>query len=377
MQAKKNIAIFARQFWPTTSDASLRLRSWARQLELSDWNVHVITPRWHREWPAVLPIGNMLVHRIDDPPTNALRHRKFGKNIAKWLTENRSWVDLLYFDFADQMASVIVGQLKRTQRPPAVVRFCDSQANLSQRPTKPVLDTCRRADAVIASGPHANRILRSQGIPDQRILRDLDRAHDSFSRTEQERRTARQVLRGANYDLNVKHTNRVVVCLNRFESARDATLLARAHQFIDGHPEVRIWMVGDGPARPAMYEALKHEGVHRSVVMPGMFVSLKEVIQAADLCLIHSAREGENWFLPTCLRSGVAALFPTETLAIQPTDVAQKLVRCTYDAQSSADMEAGLMRWLANQSDFNTASRTAASSLPAKVDLSVLRQLID
>lgn len=377
MQAKKNIAIFARQFWPTTSDASLRLRSWTRQLESDGWNVHVVTPRWHREWPAVLPIGNILVHRIDDPPTSTLRHRKFGKNVAKWFAENSSWVDLLYFDFADQMASVIVGQHKRSQRPPAVVRFCDSQARMSQRPTKPLLDTLRRADAVIASGPHANRVLRGQGIQDGTILRDLDHTHDTFSHAEEERRIARQILRGVNYDLNVKQTNRVVVCLNRFESTRDAVLLARAYQFIDGHPEVRIWMVGDGPARPAIYEALRHEGVHRSVVMPGMFVSLTEIIQAADLCLIHSAREGENWFLPTCLRSGVAALVPAETLTSVPRAAAQKLTNCTYDATSPADLEKGLIRWLGNQPEFNTAAREAAHSLPTKVDLSVLRQLID
>ncbi len=374
MDADKSIAIFARQYWPTTCDASLRLRSWVDRLVIDGWKVQVFTPRWHRDWPERLVVDRATVVRIDDPPTNALRHRKFSKNVSALLERIRGTVDLIYCDAMDPMATAVAA-MNRNDRATSIVRFYEPQNATGDWLTKQMSEVLQRTDAIVAADARSHRRLLSIGIMEQKILRGGDNTIEVIPRRDEQRLTARQILRSVNYDLNVKHSNRVVVCLARFDSTADIAQLAKAHQFIDGHPEVRIWLIGDGPARSTIYEKLRYEGVHRSVVMPGMFSSLTEIIQAADLCLIPPSLEGAQWLLPTCLGSGVSVICPKDTLLPTPSLSKSILTQCSYDPSVLGDLEAALVRWLGSQAEFQMHAQTLCQSLPAQVDLRPLAAL--
>ncbi|GAB5407110.1 MAG: hypothetical protein Aurels2KO_53410 [Aureliella sp.] len=373
MEADKSIAIFARQYWPTTCDASLRLRSWVDRLVMDRWRVQIFTPRWHRDWPERMVVDQATVVRIDDPPTNALRHRRFTKNVIAILERLQGAADLLYCDSIDPMATAIAAQ-GGGEQPASVVRFYEP-AGSEQRITKQAAEVLQRTDAVVAADARSHRRLLSLGIMERKILRDVDTTIEVIPRRDEQRMRARQILRSVNYDLNVKHSNRVVVCLASFDSSEDILQLAKAHQFIDGHPEVRIWLIGDGPARGAIYEKLRYEGVHRSVVMPGMFSSLTEIVQAADLCLIPPSLEGVQWLLPTCLRSGVSVLCPKGILIPTPNAAASMVAECSYDPSLPGDLEAGLVRWLGDQAGFQQASKAFSQTLPTQVDLQRMQEL--
>jgi glycosyltransferase involved in cell wall biosynthesis len=102
-----------------------------------------------------------------------------------------------------------------------------------------------------------------------------------------------------------------MICMCDFRSQNDTLVVVNSvKQLLEKQRNLRLWLVGEGNTRSDVYEALRHEGIHRLVVMPGVFVSPTEALQAADLVIIPPSGEGRYWTLPTCLRSGIPVVYP-------------------------------------------------------------------
>jgi glycosyltransferase involved in cell wall biosynthesis len=86
-------------------------------------------------------------------------------------------------------------------------------------------------------------------------------------------------------------------------------LVKAARHLIARHPDLRLWLIGDGPHRDWMYESLRGDGVRASIAMPGSFCDTDQLFAAADLFL-QPDEEGLDFFLP----SAVAAELPIVTI---------------------------------------------------------------
>ncbi len=308
----RRVLIITRHFWPVTTDRTLRLLDWAQQLQQWGARPGVLTPRWHPSWPRQVMCGEIPVYRIDPGPSLALRTGKYIRMLSDWLARESSKYDLIYCDAPDIEASALLSQVSGVDDPPVVVRFDPlelSDKQLDQwQPSAKTAEVCRKASAVIAPTALAHKQLLAIGINRQAIIR-LRHQPKPVDRSVDARRKARQVLASVNHDLFAKSTDRVVVCPGELDRQWGVDLLVRAMgPLVEKHRQLRLWILGDGPQRPRIYESLRHDGLHRLIAMPGIFTDYQEILQAADLCVFPAANKGLRWALPTCIASSIPVL---------------------------------------------------------------------
>ena len=61
--------------------------------------------------------------------------------------------------------------------------------------------------------------------------------------------------------------------------------------------DLRFWLIGDGPLRNDLHRYFKHKSVRQNVAMPGTFVDLTDVFNAADLYVQPSANDALDDFV--------------------------------------------------------------------------------
>jgi glycosyltransferase involved in cell wall biosynthesis len=216
-------------------------------------------------------------------------------------------MDLVYCDDPHADAETILSQAALLRGVPVVVRYVETAEGSKSR--RQAIEACRRASLVLVSGPVAEQQLLSAGLDRQNVLRAVQVHGCSIDRSPEARRAARQVLAEANHDLFARSQDRVLVCPGELTAASGVGLLIRElSPLIDEHRWLRVWILGDSRERPAIYELLQHEGLHRLVAMPGIFTDLTEVFQAADLCVFPTAGLGFGWLIPTCIANSIPVL---------------------------------------------------------------------
>ncbi|HBE67784.1 MAG TPA: hypothetical protein DDW52_06515 [Planctomycetaceae bacterium] len=339
-------------------------------------DTEVFTARWHRSWPTRIIVDGTVVRRIESPPTSALYNRRFARQVLQTIQENRARLDLIYCDALDYAATTIVSNLSISDRPPLVLRYRQSYSNRSGALPRKSLDTLRKCERIIASSASDHRQLLSLGIAEDKILRQPDCIAKQVQRDDESRRSARIVLRNANYDLNVAGSNKIVLCPSRFADSEDAKAIASAYRFIDEHEPVRIWLTGDGPARPQISDCLRQAGIHRSVITPGVFSSPIELLQAADALLIPPSLEGIQWFLPTVIASGLSVMLPRESARFLAPEMASLLSPCFYDPASSVELDSLLRKWQSSPATLKNIATKARALLPQRINFDALWSLI-
>ncbi len=312
MKSTRRVLVIARQYWPITSDDTLRLKHWVDDLRDQNVEVCLLTPRWHASWPRRIVCDDVLVERIDYPPTHTLRHGRYQRQIGNWIARNQVGFDLIYCDAPDLEAAAILNHRANDQGPPLIVRYDSQTADGSSTWTGVsgrTLDVCRRAALVLAADATSHQQLLAAGLPPDLIARARQVQGSRFDRNPESRRQARQVLCEINHDLFATSQDRVLICPGELSQSWGIELLIRAlAPLIETHRSLRVWIMGDSRLRPKYYEALRHEGLHRAVAMPGIFTDMQSVFQAADLCVFPAARVGLGWLLPTCIASSVPTL---------------------------------------------------------------------
>ncbi len=307
MKTRRRVLVVARHFWPTTNDDALRLYHWTQYLRGQGSEVTVATPRWHATWPQHIMCDGVSVRRLDYPPTRTLRLSSYARQLCQWLAREAGQFDLVYCDSPDPDAASLLNHVAQLQGAPLVVRY-QATADDSKSRAKTV-DVCRRASLVLVNSPLAEQQLLAEGLDRNCILRATQIHGSSFDRAPEARRAARQVLAEANHDLFARSQDRVLVCPGEMTRAWGIPqLIQELSPLIEEHRGLRVWILGDSRERPAIYEMLRYEGLHRLVAMPGIFTDLEEVLQAADLCVFPAAGLGLGWLLPTCIASSIPVL---------------------------------------------------------------------
>ena len=100
----------------------------------------------------------------------------------------------------------------------------------------------------------------------------------------------------------------VVVHVGSFTAEKNHLALVQAFaRIVEAEPESRLLLVGDGPLRPRVEEAIAAAGLATRVLLTGALPNADRLISAGDVLALPSIREG----LPAVILEAAAASVPT------------------------------------------------------------------
>ena len=196
---------------------------------------------------------------------------------------------------------------KRRQRPGVPILFTEHGRHYpDHRSTKRILANkllLAKGDRVTAVGQFVkDALIQNEGIPANRI----DVIHNGIDPgpepTDSDRVHARQ-------QLGIDNDRPIVMQVARFHKVKDHATAIRAwailhNQPINPIPDALLVLVGDGEERPAIEKLIAENGLQDVVRLTGAVDNARELIPAADLCILTSLSEGISVTLLEAMAAG-------------------------------------------------------------------------
>jgi glycosyltransferase involved in cell wall biosynthesis len=281
-------------------------------------HVEVLTPRYATGWSQRFYFRDILVHRpLGAPRFEAAIGREWSVNryirsLATWIREQGRSFDVILVDRAREELVAAV-EASKTLRCATLVRIGQwgPQNDLhwwsTGRSAARCFEAVRATDGVIAKSASDHRALVSRGLAPEQLFRIDDGFASGTPRSADRRSQARKMLAAVNRDLHTGPDTPVMLCCGPMTSTSGMNLVARSARVLgERYPDLRFWLVGDGPSRDSIDELVRGEGVGASVAMPGSFATLEDVFSAADLFV-----QPDSCGLESIFRSAVSFALPT------------------------------------------------------------------
>ena len=226
--------------------------------------------------------------------------------MGAWLLAQASSYDCIYVDQAREELLVAVDATEKLET--RILTRCrdggpssDTQWWDRARNGKRCMLAARKAHGIFVDDTETQRELLIRDFHGQRITK-IPQGIDQQERvTAEDRWRIRKELARANADLVTEPDTPVLLCHSTMVHASGMEHLIRASRFLlMKYPNLRIWLVGDGPNRDAIYANLRAEGVRASVAIPGSFSDPTDIFRAANIYFQPGA-EGLDFFLPLAI----------------------------------------------------------------------------
>lgn len=277
------------RYWPHTADTERQLANWVEAARQQGALPHVLTVSWSPEWPAHVWHREVRVDRLPTAPLGGWKTLRYLRALYRWLRRHRHQWDAVHVANLRYEAFVVLGALGREAVAVSLqVAEGDLEWHETARWGRRVQRRCQEADlVVVSSGRQAERLaeagfsrdrLHGSGPAVPRVLNEPPEM-----RLPDMQRALRDALGAINHDLAVHPLVPVAIWSGRLEaSARLEQLLPVWERILRRKPHARLWIVGDGPERPALYDAILQRGRHHDVFLPGSFDDLHELFLAAN-----------------------------------------------------------------------------------------------
>jgi glycosyltransferase involved in cell wall biosynthesis len=301
----------SRTYWPhLSSDVASRTLRLADGLARAGVQIDVLTPRYASSWPDRICHREIVVHRPAAAPRSEWSMGRYLRHIESWLRENSQQYDVLYSATMREEAAIVVETARRNGAVSVLQhagagKEADTLFQAPIRHRRRLQSAIRSANAIVVSRASSHQTLLSVGISRDRIHRVPTGVwpgkglpgRDSLSRQQ-----SRQCLAAVNGDLSTDRDSLVVVSVGSMhESSGIVTLAQSIPSLINVWPDLRFWLIGDGPLRNELHRYFKHHGVRQNVAMPGTFVDYSDVLAAADLFVQPSVSDAIEDFVPQAI----------------------------------------------------------------------------
>lgn len=145
----------------------------------------------------------------------------------------------------------------------------------------------RRADRIIAVGRSVQHALvHNEGLPAARI-------EVIYNGVRQSRFDSRGDAKLVRQELDLRSEDFVVIQVARLDSIKDhETALRAVAKAKESLPHIKLLIVGDGPQKPLIENAIDQLGLRDFVCMLGMRQDVHRLLAAADVFLLSSLSEG-------------------------------------------------------------------------------------
>ncbi|MBM4004847.1 MAG: glycosyltransferase family 4 protein [Planctomycetes bacterium] len=305
------LALVTRRFWPLVGGAEIAMANLATGFLDMGHRPQIVTALWERDWPSEFVHREVPVHRLPNPPQRGWGTLRYMMALSRWLREHQGELDAVYVSMLKHDAYAAIGALRAT-RIPVVLRVegggetGDCHWHETARFGMRIRRRCQQSDSIIAPSESLRDELLAAGFPTSRISVIVNGVAIPMPRDGASRSEARIALAEVNPDLGVHDLAPVVLFTGRLHAGKGLHDLIRAWPVVlQSHPEARLWLIGEGPERDALFEMIVDAGLRGQVLMPGAFDDVQDLLAAADLFVLPSYQEGLSIALLEAMAAGV------------------------------------------------------------------------
>lgn len=296
-----------RRFWPHNGfDSAAALLALASGLHRQGVSVEVLAPRYTSSWPDEFALREITIHRPAAAPRSEWSMGRYTRHISQWLKSNAASYDLIYVDASREEAAAAVEATRGTcvaslLRVAGWGPVSDAIWWDASRSGQRCLAAVKQCDGVIAKCGADHRALLARGVTAAKVHRIDNGFASGHARSTTARAIARRVLADVNADLATDLQSPVILCIGRMTPGSGLETVAQGvRTMVARFPDLRVWFIGDGPEREAIYGRLRSDGVRAAISMPGTFLDTDDLLAAADVFL-QADDEGLDHFLPAAV----------------------------------------------------------------------------
>lgn len=307
------VVLITRRFWPLVGGAETVMSNLAVELQRQGATVTILTARWEPNWPAEIMHRGVPVIRLPQPRLRFWGTLRYMAAVRRWLQQNSQQWDVAYVSMLKHDAHAAITAARKLGRP-VVCRaegaglsgdvHWQVQANFGEA----IRRRCYQAAALVAPSEAIHRELVAAGYQRQRIVQIPNgvsvtpEAPPATAQRLQARNALAEVTRG----LATEPRTPVALYTGRLHEAKGLLDLVAAWPMVLEHfPTARLWLVGEGPQRAALAQRISEMELSGSVVLPGAFDSVDDLLVAADLFVLPSWEEGMSVSLLEAMAAGV------------------------------------------------------------------------
>jgi glycosyltransferase involved in cell wall biosynthesis len=285
--------------------------------------------------------------------------------LAGWLRDQK--LDGVLVSGLKQEAYVALGAARRTNSPTILLAGEDDlawqrTATLGGR----VAARCRDARAVVVPSGEMSKALMSAGYAAICLTMIPRSTGIPAPQNPRLREAARTALAGANYDLVTTANSQVALAVGRLDASNRFSDLVRAWRIVTARrPEARLWIVGDGPDREALYRQIGDLDQRFRAVLPGTFDCLDDLFQASDMLLVPVPYSVPPIAMLHAQASGLPVIAAdSPALRMQAVHERTGLIHPPGDIKALAAAVLELMEHPGTAVAYGAAARAAAQSAP-------------
>ncbi len=306
------VVFVTRRSWPLLGGAENTIAVLATEMRARGARPTILTAQWDPAWPKRVFYGGIPIIRLPKPRGQAWGAFRYLHALRRWLRRHRDQMDLVCVSKMRLEAYTTLSAL-RDSSIPVVLRAeqagigGDCQWQQQARFGRRVRQKCRTANAVIATDPSVVDELLQADFAQQQIHLIQNGTTIQAARGKLEREAARGAIAEVNSDLKTHSETKVVVFLGRLKESNGLmSLLDAWRAVLRVRPKARLWLIGDGPLRDALGEKIVDLEIRSTVLMPGSFDEVSELLSAADALVCPTSEPG----LPLVLLEATAACLP-------------------------------------------------------------------
>ena len=305
------LAIVTRRFWPYSGTTEMAIGDLATAINRAGHSVEILTVRWEKTWPTYFQFQELPVHRVNRPTSGPWGSFRYLRSLTREL-DGLELDGIIVFGLGEEawaISKTFAGKI------PFIIRIDNQylgsrkrQPNLNAR----LLSALNLASAILVESESTkDRIVNHPGFKNQSIhvVRDGIEINPDQARTPTNYGASRVAISDAHPVLMIGPTQPLVVCGAPLDGDEGWTDLIDAWpRVLERFPKSRLWIVGDGKKGRQVWDQMLDKDLVHSVIMPGSFDDLYDVLQATDV-YVHPRRSDESCgFLARALVAGVCSV---------------------------------------------------------------------
>lgn len=314
-ETKLRLMLVTRRFWPYSGASEFYSGELANALTKAGHSVQVATIRWDRSWPTRFHFQGSEISRLRRPNSGPWGSYRYLKNLQQHILRNDP-DGIIVFGLGEELTTIsktVGGQI------PFVVNLnevdlgiLDDGMHLSSRQRLALQDA---ESIIVESSWTKDRMSAISGVTSDKIcIGSNGVTSKNTPRTLVHRNAARRALADAHPMLIVPDGQPLAVSLAPLEGDLGFSDLIQAwKQLININPLARLWIIGEGSRSREVWDELVASGLSQSVIMPGQFDDLDDVLQAADLVVHPLKTKLRCSQLLRAIAAGTCSIVPQET----------------------------------------------------------------